>query len=281
MSRAEAGPDRHSFWHDPALPFIEARAVQDGRHVCYDKHSHAHFSIGAITGGHSHYLNQRSLQEVGPGSLVLMNPEEVHACNPIADQPWSYLMFYLDTDWLRSQQEEAGLGSEFRPFDMTASRDPLLYQGLQHLHHQLVQAPDPLAREVACHLFSRQLLARLTPARWDDRPPQHLQRAAELMQDDSASPLSLSQLSAVAGLTPSHFVRAFSQHYGMTPHAYLLDRRIRHAHTLLKQGQPLAEVALASGFADQAHFQRQFKRRVAATPGQYRTQLARQAERTR
>ena len=281
MSRTEAGPDRHSFWHDPALPFIEARAVQDGRHVCYDKHSHPHFSIGAITGGHSHYLNQRSRQEVGPGSLVLMNPEEVHACNPIADQPWSYLMFYLDTDWLRSQQEEAGLGGEFRPFDMTASRDPLLYQGLQHLHHQLVQAPDPLAREVACHLFSRQLLARLTPARWDDRPPQHLQRAAELMQDDSASPLSLSQLSAVAGLTPSHFVRAFSQHYGMTPHAYLLDRRIRHARTLLKQGQPLAEVALASGFADQAHFQRQFKRRVAATPGQYRTQLARQAERTR
>ena len=255
--------------------------MQDGRHVCYDKHSHAHFSIGAITGGHSHYLNQRSLQEVGPGSLVLMNPEEVHACNPIADRPWSYLMFYLDTDWLRGQQEEAGLGSEFRPFDMTASRDPLLYQGLQHLHHQLVEAPDPLAREVACHLFSRQLLARLTPARWDDRPPQHLQRAAELMQDDSASPLSLSQLSAVAGLTPSHFVRAFSQHYGMTPHAYLLDRRIRHARTLLKQGQPLAEVALASGFADQAHFQRQFKRRVAATPGQYRTQLARQAERTR
>ncbi|MGN4935266.1 helix-turn-helix domain-containing protein [Aeromonas rivipollensis] len=281
MSRAEKAPDRHSFWHDPALPFIEARAVQDGRHVCYDKHSHPHFSIGAITGGHSHYLNQRSRQEVGPGSLVLMNPEEVHACNPIADQPWSYLMFYLDTDWLRSQQEEAGLGTEFRPFDMTASRDPLLYQGLLHLHHQLVQGPDPLAREVACHLFSRQLLARLTPASWDDRPPQHLQRAAELMQDDSASPLSLSQLSAVAGLTPSHFVRAFSQHYGMTPHAYLLDRRIRHARTLLRQGQPLAEVALASGFADQAHFQRQFKRRVAATPGQYRTQLARQAERTR
>lgn len=281
MSRTEAGPDRHSFWHDPALPFIEARAVQDGRHVCYDKHSHPHFSIGAITGGHSHYLNQRSLQEVGPGSLVLMNPEEVHACNPIADQPWSYLMFYLDTDWLRSQQEEAGLGNAFRPFDMTASRDPLLYQGLQHLHHQLVQAPDPLAREVACHLFSRQLLARLTPASWDDRPPQHLQRAAELMQDDSTSPLSLAELSAVAGLTPSHFVRAFSHHYGMTPHAYLLDRRIRHARTLLRQGQPLVEVALASGFVDQAHFQRQFKRRVAATPGQYRTQLARQAERTR
>ncbi|MEE9692755.1 AraC family transcriptional regulator [Aeromonas hydrophila] len=275
MSRADTAPDHHSFWHDPALPFIEARAVQDGRRVCYDKHSHPHFSIGAITGGHSHYLNQRSRQEVGRGHLVLMNPEEVHACNPIADEPWSYLMFYLDTGWLQRQQEEAGLGNAFRPFDMTASRDPLLYQELCRLHRQLWQEPERLAREVACHQFSRQLLARLTPASWDDRPPQHLQRAAELMQDDCSSPLTLAQLSTVAGLTPSHFVRSFSRHYGMTPHAYLLDQRIRHARTLLKRGEPLAEVALASGFADQAHFQRQFKRRVAATPGHYRTQLIR------
>ncbi|WP_324016242.1 AraC family transcriptional regulator [Aeromonas hydrophila] len=275
MSRADTAPDHHSFWHDPALPFIEARAVQDGRRVCYDKHSHPHFSIGAITGGHSHYLNQRSRQEVGCGHLVLMNPEEVHACNPIADEPWSYLMFYLDTGWLQRQQEEAGLGDAFRPFDMTASRDPLLYQGLCRLQRQLWQEPEPLAREVACHQFSRQLLARLTPASWDDRPPQHLQRAAELMQDDCSSPLTLAQLSAVAGLTPSHFVRSFSRHYGMTPHAYLLDQRIRHARTLLRRGEPLAEVALASGFADQAHFQRQFKRRVAATPGHYRSQLTR------
>ncbi|MDX2123902.1 MAG: AraC family transcriptional regulator, partial [Aeromonas hydrophila] len=151
----------------------------------------------------------------------------------------------------------------------------LLYQGLCRLHRQLWQEQDPLAREVACHQFSRQLLARLTPASWDDRPPQHLQRAAELMQDDCSSPLTLAQLSAVAGLTPSHFVRSFSRHYGMTPHAYLLDQRIRHARTLLRRGEPLAEVALASGFADQAHFQRQFKRRVAATPGHYRTQLTR------
>ncbi|HAU4908846.1 TPA: AraC family transcriptional regulator [Aeromonas hydrophila] len=277
MSRADTAPDHHSFWHDPALPFIEARAVQDGRRVCYDKHSHPHFSIGAITGGHSHYLNQRSRQKVGRGHLVLMNPEEVHACNPIADEPWSYLMFYLDTGWLQRQQEEAGLGDAFRPFDMTASRDPLLYQGLCRLHRQLWQESEPLAREVACHQFSRQLLARLTPASWDDRPPQHLQRAAELMQDDCSSPLTLAQLSAVAGLTPSHFVRSFSRHYGMTPHAYLLDQRIRHARTLLRRGEPLAEVALASGFADQAHFQRQFKRRVAATPGHYRTQLIRQS----
>jgi AraC-like DNA-binding protein len=181
-------------------------------------------------------------------------------------------MFYLDTDWLRSQQEEAGLGAHFRPFDMTASRDPLLYAHLQHLYRTLQDdRQDRLAKEVACHLFSHQLLARLTPARWDARPPLHLRRAAELMQDEYASPLTLQYLSTVAGLTPSHLVRVFNHHYGMTPHAYLLNQRIRHARALLVQGHPLVEVALATGFSDQAHFQRQFKRLVAATPGQYQS----------
>jgi AraC-like DNA-binding protein len=91
------------------------------------------------------------------------------------------------------------------------------------------------------------------------------------MQDEYASPLTLQYLSTVAGLTPSHLVRVFNHHYGMTPHAYLLNQRIRHARALLVQGHPLVEVALATGFSDQAHFQRQFKRLVAATPGQYQS----------
>jgi AraC-like DNA-binding protein len=55
----------------------------------------------------------------------------------------------------------------------------------------------------------------------------------------------------------------------MTPHEYLLDRRIRRGKALLRSGQSIAQVAQTLGFADQAHFQRTFKRLVAATPGQY------------
>ena len=109
-----ATQDQHHFWHDPALPFIEARAVQDGRASAATSTA-TPTSPSAPSPAASHYLNQRSLQEVGRGSLVLMNPEEVHACNPVADQPWSYLMFYIDNLWLQRQQEEAGLGNAFRP----------------------------------------------------------------------------------------------------------------------------------------------------------------------
>jgi AraC-like DNA-binding protein len=63
---------------------------------------------------------------------------------------------------------------------------------------------------------------------------------------------------------------SFKRHYGMTPHAFLVNRRIQFARRQLREGKLIADVALDSGFADQAHFQRAFKQHLAATPGQYR-----------
>ncbi len=60
-----------SFWRDEALPFIDARSVDDGREVCYGKHAHAAFSIGAVTGGRSTYVNGKVLERAGPGSVVV------------------------------------------------------------------------------------------------------------------------------------------------------------------------------------------------------------------
>ncbi|MNE94729.1 Transcriptional activator FeaR [compost metagenome] len=61
----------------------------------------------------------------------------------------------------------------------------------------------------------------------------------------------------------------------MTPHAYVINRRIQLGQSALRLGRPIAEVALESGFADQPHFQRMFKRLLAATPGQYRQVISR------
>jgi transcriptional regulator GlxA family with amidase domain len=82
--------------------------------------------------------------------------------------------------------------------------------------------------------------------------------------------LTLDELAGEAGMSRYHFVRAFSRAVGMTPHAWQLDMRIQRARSLLDQGMSLADAALQLGFADQSHFQRAFKQRVAATPGEYR-----------
>lgn len=117
------------FWRDAALPFIEARAIADGRKACYARHSHEQFSFGTITAGHSTYVHEHRTFHVSTGSVVLINPGVVHACNPIEDQPWSYRMLYVDTSWLTALQQQTGFsqGPGFQPYSTPLSNDPQLF----------------------------------------------------------------------------------------------------------------------------------------------------------
>ncbi|ATJ83966.1 AraC family transcriptional regulator [Halomonas beimenensis] len=270
--------DAQGFWRDPALPFLEARRVTDGRRVCYAKHSHETFSIGAITGGVSTYWNQGHEEAVGPGSVVVMNPGDVHACNPIDDRPWSYDMLYLDAAWLAGLQHEleAPAPRDFAMFATRSSAQPGLHRDLTALCDTLFD-PDAtrLARETEATAFGLEMQRRLAPrARVAGGDPRGLRRAADFIDAHCTQAIGLDDICRAAGLSRSYLVRRFKAHFGLTPHAFLIDRRIRLGRDELRRGRPIAEVAMNCGFADQAHFQRTFKRLLAATPGQYAQSLA-------
>jgi AraC-like DNA-binding protein len=80
---------------------------------------------------------------------------------------------------------------------------------------------------------------------------------------------SLETLAQIAGLSPFHFVRVFRQATGLPPHTYLTQLRINRAKAQLQAGDPIADVAAATGFSDQSHLTRRFKRIVGVTPGQF------------
>lgn len=263
------------FWRDDALPFLEARGVEDGRQVCYAAHAHACFSVGAVTAGCSTYVNGRMRRRIAAGSVVAMNPQAVHACNPIQGQPWSYVMFYVDSAWLGALQRELGVSPDgsFQPFDAILSRDPALFAALMGFYDALLDSTLDSQRKcrAAVDFFTRLQRTLAPEPTGPDAPPlAALQRAAAFIDEHCTRALPLEEIGAAAGLSPSYLIRAFKQHYGLTPHAYLVNRRIQRSQAWLRQGHDLADVALAAGFADQAHFQRAFKRHLAATPGQYR-----------
>ena len=83
--------------------------------------------------------------------------------------------------------------------------------------------------------------------------------------------LSLETLADVAGLSVYHFARTFKQSEGLTPHDYLLERRLAKARELLTHpDQSLSAIASRVGFADQSHFTRRFRQAQGVSPGQFR-----------
>ena len=224
------------FWRDANLPYVEIRAAKDSS-VCYEKHSHSTFSIGSVVGGQSYYLNKHYRQEISTGSLVIINPEDMHACNPRNDGKWSYNMIYLNTDWLSALQHEMGSNKndDFQMFSIIASNDKDLFQSHNQLISILTQEEDLLAKESALVDYCMSFQTRLTTSSEIQlKENKNLLIAADFIESNSLNKISLMDICAVSQLSRAYLIRAFQKRFGITPHAYQLNHRINKAKQFLK-----------------------------------------------
>lgn len=260
----------HHFYRSPALPFVEARSATDSQ-ACYRPHTHAEWSIGVVDAGRSQFAVDGGEYALAPGDLVVIPPGRVHACNPEDHSTWSYRMLYLDAGWMGDFLASTPVGSAFTDSAWRHVCDPLVYRHFGDAFAAAREGIDVL------HFTARlgQLLAVLVTLseQVPPTPTTNLPAGIAAVRDwldahcDETAPLA--KLAAIAGLSRYQLIRRFVRHTGMTPHAYQLDRRIQHARRLLAADETICDTALAVGFADQSHFHRSFRERVAATPGQY------------
>jgi AraC family transcriptional regulator len=135
-----------------------------------------------------------------------------------------------------------------------------------------LSGPDDLSA-LALHGLTLELLvatARGAPSRPRSRPP-WLGRLEERLRAGFVRPPDMGSLAREVGLHPVHVARVFRSHYGTTVAGYVRRLRVAWAQEqLLRPGATMADVALASGFADQSHFARVFRRLLGVTPGQWR-----------
>jgi len=103
--------------------------------------------------------------------------------------------------------------------------------------------------------------------------PLQERRVISRLLDDLARDTNLSELAALCGLSRSYFIRAFKQITGMPPHRWLLMERLKRAKGLLRGTKlPIAEIAMACGFADQSHLTRVFSKAFRISPAAWRRQ---------
>jgi len=128
--------------------------------------------------------------------------------------------------------------------------------------------------KMACETAILSLVARLgahstASPKSDEGPTACIRRVRNRIDADPAAQLTLVELAKEVGLSRYQLLRGFARELGLTPHAFILQRRIALARRLIRAGYALAEVAVVAGFYDQCHLTRCFVRQFGVTPGRY------------
>lgn len=271
-----AAGDVTHFWRVPRHHGLDCLRATFRRYA-YVRHTHETYAIAAVLSGCETFFHRGEQHYAPAGSIGIICPDEVHDGEPYGGG-FEYRTFYPSPDlMLEIAEEVAGRPLSHPPrFRHSVIHDPELFLAHARLHACLCRE-DGWTSEMEQDTRLVDYLARLI-VRWADleavppvRPASRaIARVRDYLEAHCSEEANLAELARIAGLSRSHFIRAFARETGMTPHAYLMDRRVRAAKRLLGQGQPPGDVAAVCGFFDQSHLNRVFKARMGVTPGAYR-----------
>ncbi len=262
---------KEKFFKDNNLPFVEAR-YSEGSREPFKMHLHRTLSIGAIDKGRVIYQVGGKEAALVPGSLAIMNPEVLHACNPAKGQERSYYMLYLDIDWCVQVQQSIWDVDAFVPMEGIRIDDqPLFHQYCEAVERLMdkrvhLQEKEQLLFDLASEVF----LASCTPQKGVKQTNEGIEQLKTVLSIDLHKDLPLNILAKEFSANPYTLIRKFKAVTGITPHAYRMNCRIEQAKRLLRKGCDIADTALECGFFDQSHFHRHFKGMTTVTPQEYR-----------
>lgn len=267
--------EKVKFWRLPRMNNLELLHARY-QNQTFNKHYHEGYAVGVIEEGALgfHYLGRDVV--AGAGDINLAVPGETHNGFAVSDQGWRYRMFYMDADLLERASSEIGDRKQGLPFFKTGViSDPWLYRQIRGLHRALVDPNRSLLEKESRFLWTMSQFI----LRHADNAPRPVKtgsekgaaaRVQDYIQDCYMDPVSLEELSRIAGLSRFHLLRVFQKETGLPPHAFQNVIRMHQAKNLLASGRSIADVAFSTGFFDQSHLTRQFKRTFGVTPGHYR-----------
>lgn len=238
----------------------------------FARHTHDTYSIGLLSAGAMTFACRGATHTLRPGLVGLIHPDEAHTGRAETRDGWTYRNFYPDAALLRGAFEDA---HDFLPCLPVVIDDPDLFYALVTAYRAFEEGGSSLARESLMREALTRLVVRhaTTPPRLRavGREDRGLALVRAVLEDEFARNVSLDELARSTGLNPFTLLRAFRRAYGLPPHAYQLQVRLRQAKRLLRGGETVAQTAVRVGFADQSHLGRHFRRTFGVTPQQYRT----------
>jgi AraC-like DNA-binding protein len=255
----------------PGLDRVEACFAGHG----FDPHRHDCYAIGITLHGVQSFGYRGTTQHSHVGQAMVLHPDEVHDGRAGTAAGFRYRILYVDP---RSIQE--ALGGRALPFvHEPVTGDPRLTRvvarALDDLHRPL---SDLECDEIIGALADA--LAALDPSvnapvvsTFCDRS---VAQTRAFLAANIGRNVHSEELEAVSGLSRFTLARQFRACLGTSPYRYVVMRRLDMARQLMLAGTGLAEAAVSSGFSDQSHMARQFKKAYGITPGRWLRAVARE-----
>ncbi|MDE1159119.1 MAG: AraC family transcriptional regulator [Neorhizobium sp.] len=244
---------------------IEARFRGNG----FSPHRHDTYALGLTLSGVQTFRYRGVERASLPGQVIVLHPDEVHDGAAGTDDGLTYRMLYMPPERLADFQGHGGM-LPFVPDPVVSDED---------FRQSLAEALDDLSAQPDALLLD-DLIVRLGAGLWrhaDDRTGSASSKPArdrlaacrDYLRDNAGRTVGSEELEALCGLDRYQIARQFRVQYGTSPHRYLIMRRLDNAKRLMGRGESLAGAAIEAGFADQAHFTRQFKKAFGMTPGRW------------
>lgn len=239
----------------------------------FSRHSHEGYTIGVIEAGAQRFYRTGSDHIAPQNSIILVNADEVHNGCSASEGGWSYRAMYPLPELFETINQELGLNQGAPYFTEAVVNDHALAQVFRSMFTTLNTSTNRLLRESILYSALVKLVTRHSKSKLvfnDSNVDQkHLLLVKQFLDEYPEADVSLDQLATIAGLSACHLLRQFNKFFGLPPHTYQIQNRLKLAKKLLKKGNKIMDVALDSGFHDQSHLHRHFKRAMGVTPGTY------------
>lgn len=270
--------DFTQYWRHPGLHDLCLLKARFTRHR-YELHTHPTYVVALITGGCERLRIGSRQTAAAAGSVLIVHPEECHDGEAGADVGWSYRTLYPTVPLMTNIARELGRAGP-PVFGAPVIDDPLAARLIANAH--VIAETDDGEAAGACMLAAlRYLILHHADASRGAEPIERsgARRRFAMYVAAMEPAMELQRLADVAGVTRFQVIRDFKHVTGLTPGAWLRNRRLRLASQMIEQGATVADAAFATGFADQSHLSRSFRSIHGITPAMFRRACRHEQER--
>ncbi len=238
------------------------------------RHWHEEYQFCLIEAGEGDLTYRGKDFLTPPASLFIVHPGEVHSNRAFENEGCSFRTIFLETAAMENVVAQIHCQEKILPFfPSTMVFDKRTIKEFVSLHQSLEESSPTLERETRLQNFLVGLITCFAENRLSlpayRKEQKAIKQASDYLIANYMENISLGKLASLANLSPYHFNRVFSDQFGIPPHAFQVQLRLAKAKKFLREGMEIAQVAFQTGFADQSHLTRHFKRVIGITPGQY------------